>query len=214
LSANVSHGSFHANAATAASISNSANAAFPGTSRGFADLRIQAFDLLQFSSDTLPAGTDITFEVTMTLHSILDASYVPGNCPSPSNATYAYINLDGSFQPNGAGTLGHTSCGDGSELMTASVIRHAIVGGDFQLVTGFGIQADSSITSRTDLSAHANVDASHTGSVFIKILTPGAEFKSDSGATYAQAVPEPATLTLLVSVLGGIALLRKRRLLI
>jgi hypothetical protein len=210
LLANLEHGSFHASAATAASISG--GGAFPITSRGIADLKIQAFDLLHFSSEELPEGTDITFEVTMVLHSILDASWVPGDCPpSYQFATYAYINLDGSFQPNGIGTLGHTSCGDGSEFMTASVIRHARVGGDFQLVTGFGIQADSSLTSRFDMSSHANLDASHTGSVYIKVLTPGAAFKSDSGAAYTpQAVPEPATFTLLIPALGAIALLRKR----
>lgn len=211
MSANLSHGSFHASAYTAASINNTSS--FGNTARGLAELHIQAFDLLRFSS-TLPPGTDIAFEVTLTLHSILDTSYVPSNCGTTSaNATYAYINLDGSFQPNGSATLGHTSCGNGSEFMTSTTVRHATVGTDYMLVTGFGIQADSGISGRFADSEHANVDASHTGSVHINVLTPGVTFTSDSGATYAppvSTVPEPSTLLLLIPGLGGIVLLRNR----
>jgi hypothetical protein len=214
LSASVSPASFHAYAATAASISNYNGGVRPGAiSRGYADLYMDAFDLLSFSSLTLPEGTDVAFELTAELESTLDTSFAPGNCPSLENATYGYLNVNWSL------ILRHDSCGGGSSLMTASTILHTTVGGDFGLATIFRVQADSvaageyyRLQGLSGGSEHAIVDASHTGSLFVKVLTPGVTFTSDSGATYARsAVPEqPSTLLLLAPAFGVVALLRRR----
>lgn len=55
--------------------------------------------------------------------------------------------------------------------------------------------------------SYAVADGSHTASVYIKVLTPGASLLAESGASYAP-VPEPATLWL---GLIGVAALALRR---
>jgi hypothetical protein len=59
-----------------------------------------------------------------------------------------------------------------------------------------------------------NADATNTGLFFLRLLTPGSTYTSDSGTIYATGavagVPEPGSIALLTSGLIGIAALNRR----
>jgi len=65
-----------------------------------------------------------------------------------------------------------------------------------------------------DATVSTSADATNTGLFFLRLLTAGSTYTSDSGTTYAtgaaRAVPEPGSIALLSSGLIGIAALNRR----
>lgn len=213
LSVDLSPGKYHAYADTAGSITDYDGGVDPGAFvRGYAALFITALDVFHFDSSILPAGSDVSFELTATLHSTIAFGSTAGGC-SPASPSYASMLLEqvggGNLFP---GTpLYHDSCGSGADTITATRVLHSTVGGvGFGLTTYFRINADAQLSGgglqaagvRTG-SVHSVVDASSTGKVYVRVLTPDVTFRADSGASYRADVPEPGTFLLIGFVIAA-----------
>jgi len=91
-------------------------------------------------------------------------------------------------------------------------------GGD-TLFFSMDMLAQANTTNDGALVLRSTADVSHTGRVFLDVLTPGADFVSNSGTNYATsaaaAAPEPAPWTVLLIVAGGaVAWKRSRQIII
>jgi hypothetical protein len=213
LIASLSPGNLHAYATSGASITNPQTGFSPGAiTRGYSSLSVSVFDNLHFQSAALPAGADVSFELTGILHSTITADQT-GNCATGPAASASMVIQAGSFQ-FAPGTFVHTSCGQGSDLMTATQVFHATVGGPaFGIVTSFALAADAGLqvgfTSSYSQAVRQTVDASNTASIVINVLTPGVGFASDSGYLYGP-VPEPTPWRLMAGGLAALAAWRRR----
>jgi hypothetical protein len=212
LIASLSPGHLHAYATSGATLTNPQTGLSPGAFvRGFSTLSVTAYDNVHFNSSTLPSGADVSFQLTGVLHSIIAADQT-GNCALGAAAyAYAEMNLQaGSFQ-FAPGTFKHTSCGEGSDLMTATQTFHATVGGPaFGIVTAFSMAAEAELqvgfTTSLSTSVRQTVDASNTASIVINVLTPGVALQSDSGYPYTPLpVPEPGSYWLMAWGLAALA---------
>ena len=158
-----------------------------------AGLNLDAFDNIHFASGTLAPGTPISFQIS----EILDST-ITGPCDATSDgpAGFASFGIFAGSLP----VLYHTSCGIGSDHMSASATLSSTVGGTLGLQTNFQMTSTSGFGSNLQgLSSFNNahtVDASNTGAVYITVLTPGVTLTSDSGASYTSA-PEPGSVVLL-----------------
>jgi hypothetical protein len=224
LIANLAPGQMHAFASSGASITtplvNGRN------TRGYSALSVSSLDQLNFFSSTLPPGSTVDFTITGVLHSTLAFNQTGACGAGQVPAALASMGISGGLQGIGAaplfapGTFTHSSCGQGNNLMTATQLVHAPLGGaPYGIVTDFVVVADAGFVDSPFLpagySARQTVDASNTANLVINVLTPGVTFVSNSGYAYqplSNGVPEPATWILMISGFGalGIALRRRR----
>jgi hypothetical protein len=225
LIADLSPGNLHAYATSGATLTNPNAGIDPGgLIRGYSRLDVSSIDHLTFLSSTLPAGSDVTYELTGILHSTIAADQT-GGCAAGDPAASAAMTVGAGFEGIGIsfqfapGTFLHTSCGLGGDLMTATQVLHATIGGPrVGILTNFSIFADAGLQNLPGVpytqTVRQTVDASNTGSIMIRVLTPGVTFASASGYGYGplDSVPEPAGWTLMITGLGGVgASLRRLR---
>jgi hypothetical protein len=225
LTASLSPGSLHAYATSGVTLTNPQTGLTPGAIvNSGSSLAVSSLDELRFFSSTLPAGTDVSFELTGILHSTIAADQAGDLDPSSLPRAFAAMRIT-AYLPGGhevqspPGAFYHSSNGDGSDLMTVTQVVHTTLGGpDIGLVTDFQISAYAELDVLPGIpytqTVRQTVDASDTGLIVIKVLTPGVSFASDSGYNYAPPapVPEPASWTLFVAGLGVVgASLRRLR---
>ena len=163
-------------------------------------------DRIHFHSGSLAPGTPLSFVV----HSTLD-SIVSGGCNNFGSAN-VYFALFTNHS-----ILKHDGCGVGSDHMSATTTFASVVDGQFDLESRLIVSAGSGVTGQdvlgvTSLHVSHQADAAHTATLWIEVLTPGVTFTSDSGASYAAPVPEPAAALLLgLGVAVLLAVLRRSR---
>jgi len=89
-----------------------------------------------------------------------------------------------------------------------------VFGGDI-LFFGMDMRAEGVSTNDGALVFNSTADVSHTGRLFLDVLTPGADFVSNSGTNYSSSAsasaPEPGSALLLVCSLLGLALFAFQR---
>jgi hypothetical protein len=174
-------------------------------------------DEVTVTSSTLANGTPVNLLLTEVLDATMTSA---GNAGS----TVAHTIVTNAFQLNGNGAIGTlqtvfnngevfssnpgTAC-SGLCSASESVILSAVVGQTFEVVADMSLQAFAFEQSSTGPLVHANafaqLDAGHTGKLFLDPLTEGASYTTASGATYFAPVPEPSTILLLGFVLIGLA---------
>src|ERR1035438_3806754 len=148
---------------------------------------IEFIDYLEFTSSTLPVGTPVDYLVTAELH---DTISTDETCPT--GASGAQLEVSGGL------VISDNICNPiNASQRTRSVLLHTVttsvggfLGSDPTLVATLSMTAYAGTFFK---STHSVVDASNTGLVYVTVLTPGVDFKSASGASYAAAaVPDPA----------------------
>ena len=163
-------------------------------------------DYVTLTSNTLPLGTPVDVEVGYLLHSSAvsfpgDAWCQPGQGPGGlSILGFANVWFGGwSFQRDG--------CGSGTDYMSGTAVGHLKVGDGFAINAGLQETVEA-ISTNWGLTNEELADASDTTYFTINVLTPGAQYVSDSGTVYltsfpsAGQVPEPASLELAGLGLG------------
>jgi hypothetical protein len=154
---------------------------------------VQWGDTLTIVSGSLPLGTTVILEGTLTLHRTLVGS--PG--------TTASVLATGPFG---------LSIGDSLTAPNATQSVSAI----FPTTVGASLEVSGAMTWGTNGAAFAgapvsaSVDASNTARFSLAVLTPGASYSSASGETYA--IPEPATGALGLMAMAILALFSRGRL--
>ena len=85
-----------------------------------------------------------------------------------------------------------------------------VQGGDV-LFFGMDMLAQGGSTNNGALVLNSTADVSHTGRVFLDVLTPGAQFISNSGTNYSSSAsaPEPGSVLLLAGSLVALARMRR-----
>lgn len=176
-------------------------------SSSYATLVLDTMDVIHFNASTLDPGSSVAFEVTEVLDSTVSGVCVAGSEPG-ARVSYYIVGLP---------VLSHTTCGHGSDHLWATGSFTAQVGaavplmGNLQMgvFSGFGSGNAQGLATASD---QHGVDASSTAAVYIRVLTPGVTFSSDSGAIY-QPVPEPGSASLWAGgalLLAGVRRWRRR----
>lgn len=161
----------------------------------------------------LPDGTIINANFTIYLQSFQTGCFEGWNNSTASNLLG--IQIGGDYGPTGF--IWHANC----DPTSRSAILIPI-----QLVVGAGIPFTETLTSTiyTELSAthHSSssldADASHTGGLAITFDSPYVEYTTASGSIYPTSppaeeatIPEPGSVTVLLSALAIGAIARRRR---
>lgn len=173
-----------------------------------ADVDVFFSDSLTFVSSTSPSGTPVDYLITATLNDSFNFTptdpYVASNSCDPIHQSISSV-------VETVGILADSPCNIRS-TQTTSASFTSTVGAQV------GLNAILEIFARADTALVLNgvlysspvdmvtLDAGHTATVTVQVLTPGVSFVSASGATYsAAAVPEPATAWLTLGVLITLA---------
>jgi hypothetical protein len=118
-----------------------------------AGLNLDAFDNIHFASATLAPGTSISFQIS----EILDSTIVgPCDATSDGPAGFASFGIFAGSLP----VLYHTSCGIGSDRMSASATFSSTVGGTLGLQTNFQMKSTSGFGS--NLQGFSSFNNAHT----------------------------------------------------
>ena len=151
------------------------------------------------------AGTPVSLRVDTSLHSVLS---VPTHGYATVQLEVDAFSVDsvpsGRISP---GPIVHE--GAGERTSTGSFTIHGLAGQSFDL----SVELSSFVSVFTPLGESGirltTADASHTGQLTITALS--GSFTSASGATYASAVPEPASYLSLALGLAMLAMRTRRR---
>jgi hypothetical protein len=192
-----------------------------GAANSGAQAEAEYFDEVTATSATLPFGTLVHGELTLTADFVASSSVVSNTEGLPEFATAAVtasasLNGMNSQLACAAAVVGpETTCGPGPEVV---LVGDFLIGTKYNLVGDLAAFSGAQGTSAAiqgmddDGFAHATVNAFHTASVF---LTPLGDFQfvAESGHDYSRPVnvPEPRTLTLLAFGLTAMGLMRIRR---
>jgi hypothetical protein len=165
----------------------------------YANFSFDVSDDIHFTSQTLSAGTPVSFLLTETLDSTISAT-TPGTCSLPIGEGYnpgVEAEMEMFNNQTLLGAVTHDSCGRGSDSMTLSSMLSSTVGGTFEVGANLSLYTTASVLLNGTSTNTGILNASDTGTLTIQVLTPGVGFYSDSGATYS-GVPEPSAAVLVL----------------
>lgn len=154
-------------------------------------------DVLTIHSDSLAPGTPVLLEVTMKLRSQQTAS---GTVSQGVSAWFSCYGTTVFININSTGLVEQQQTG----TCPTAVGEQRTIAGVFYARSG----VEANHLTPVELSHGSySAEAWYT----IRMLTPGADFSSASGASYATMVPEPATGLLMLGGLAALLGLRRRR---
>lgn len=148
-------------------------------------------DTITVTSDTLPLGTLVNLEATLTFHRELSAS-------SPTVLAQTSASVTGPFSLSISDTL---AAPNSTQSQTATF--SAYVGYPFVVTAQLYFQINGAVSNG---SVSGDIDVSNTATFQLVSLNPAASYSTASGVNY---VPEPTALALVS--LGCIALITRRR---
>ena len=167
----------------------SGTTSFPGQAQGYTDSQFS--DCLLVTSQTLPAGTPVQFQINVHLDYALTGT-IP---PNPPADTDAHVFTNWNFYPGSLNGVAGTSdavsfsatetFGKPASPNAFSTIYNTSIG---QLI---GVEATLHTAVAAFNGAILSADASDAASFTFVPITPGAAYVTGNGVTY---VPEPASL--------------------
>lgn len=187
------------------------------------------YDTITITSDTLPLGTPVDVQLSMNVIGgpifVDNLQVATGLYAEAPNASTAAL-MSALMEPPGIldAQYGYTS-GAVNGAGIAENYPQTNLSYGFSGFVGGGFSFNGYLTGQLSAGAapefpgfpiehpyaRAALNFMNTATYGIEVLTPGASFISESGATYMPtSVPEPSTLLLLASGLAGMAALRRK----
>ena len=173
--------------------------------------------LTEFWDDTLtvgglPNGTPVDIIVTFTFHAIVGLTGVPSGTlynEAQGNSNLSVADLTTGVHADIPTFYSYDT--NPIDTQTATAVLHTAAGRQLQLFQQMELVASASGDITQVPLIIASVDAGDTSSGYLDVLTPGATFTADSGASYSsQAAPEPSSSFVLVAGLLVYGVLRRR----
>jgi hypothetical protein len=176
------------------------------------------WDVITLFNPGAAPGSMVSFSISSPLH----ASFSSTDCSLARTGASNTFEVDYAGSINGV-SFGTTVIGQALDFqfgcspqnnLSFSSVGQAPVGSHLYLSGSFRIRVDGSV-NESGVSAIA--DASNTGNAYLDILTPGAYYVDENGATNlfaspaASGVPEPGTMSVLCVGLAALGLARLKR---
>jgi len=171
-------------------------------------------DQVTVTSATLADGTPVNLLLTQVLNATMTSAGFAG-----SELIYNVLADGGGVAlgtifANGELSIGSATVCSGLCAVSQSAIFPSAVGQTFDIRADMFLSSfaqDCPPTGPGCANAFAQLDAGHTGKLFLDPITTGASYTTASGTTYFSPVPEPSTILFLGFGLVGLAAWRWKR---